>query len=66
MNPTLIALLALCLCLGGCGKKAESGYKLTSGMQKANEAFTEGRYSEAIRLYSAELASEEAKKIPIG
>jgi hypothetical protein len=34
---------------------------LTPGMEAAKKAQDEGRYAEAVRLYTAELAAEEAK-----
>ena len=80
MKPTLIALLALGLCLPlGCGKKAPEQQvnqspptppvkkpepteaTLTPGMEAAEKAHDEGRYADAVRLYTAELAAEEAK-----
>ena len=37
---------------------------LTPGMVAAKKAYDEGRYAEAVRLYTAELAAEEAKSVP--
>ena len=34
---------------------------LTPGMEAASKAYDEGRYQDAVRLYTAELAAEEAK-----
>ncbi len=74
MKPTFIALLALCLCVVGCGKTApdqqttpqveRTESTLTPGMVTAKRAYDEGRYKEAVRLYTAELAAEEAKVAP--
>ncbi len=80
-----MALLALCLCFAGCGKRKPSTQatqpvptkptpkapkaeptKATStpGMEAAKKAHDEGRYQDAVRLYTAELATEEAKPAP--
>jgi len=71
MKTTLMALLALGLCVVGCGKKAPEQQAnqpteatLTPGMEAAKKAHDEGRYQEAVRLYTAELAPEEAKSAP--
>ncbi len=85
MKLTLMALLALCLCFAGCGKRKPSAKAnqpgstkptpkapkaeptkatQTPGMQAANKAHDEGRYADAVRLYTAELATEEAKPAP--
>jgi tetratricopeptide (TPR) repeat protein len=37
---------------------------LTPGMEAAKKALGEGRYADAVRLYTAELATEEAKPAP--
>ena len=37
---------------------------LTLGMQAAKKAYDEGRYADAVRVYTAELATEEAKSAP--
>ena len=37
---------------------------LTPGMEAASKAYDEGRYADAVRLYTAELATEEAKPAP--
>ncbi|MCH2379177.1 MAG: hypothetical protein MK236_07125 [Pedosphaera sp.] len=37
---------------------------LTPGMEAAQQALDAGNYAEAIRLYTAELAAEEAKPTP--
>ena len=36
----------------------------TPGMEAASKAHDEGRYAEAVRLYTTELATEEAKSAP--
>ena len=77
MKPTFIVLLALCLCLAGCGKKREDSGPTaeapnverteavgTSGMDAASKALDEGRYADAVRMYAAELDAEEAKFAP--
>ena len=85
MKPTFMALLALCLCFAGCGKRKPSTQAnqpgstkptpkapkaepteatLTLGMKAASKAYDEGRYQDAVRLYTAELATEEAKPAP--
>ena len=68
LAPLSIALLI------GCGKKAPeqpttpkvepTEATLTLGMQAAKKAHDEGRYAEAVRLYTTELATEEAKSAP--
>jgi len=68
LAPLSIALLI------GCGKTAPDQQttpkvepteaKLTLGMQAAEKAHDEGRYADAVRLYTAELAAEEAKPAP--
>lgn len=37
---------------------------LTPGMKAASKALDEGRYADAVRLYTAELAAEEARPAP--
>jgi tetratricopeptide (TPR) repeat protein len=76
MKTTLIALLALGVCLPlGCGKKKSDTQAAppkgertkateTPGMFAAKKAHEEGRYAEAVRVYTAELATEEAKSGP--
>jgi len=59
MKTTLIALLALCLPLVGADKG-----KPAAGEEAAKKAYAEGRYDDAIRLFAAELAKEEAKPKP--
>ncbi len=60
LAPLSIALLI------GCGKTAPEPTKatLTPGMQAAKKAYDEGRYADAVRAYTAELATEEAKPAP--
>ena len=68
-----LASLSLALLIG-CGKKAPEQQTtpkvepteatLTLGMQAAKKAHDEGRYAEAVRLYTAELAAEEVKPAP--
>jgi tetratricopeptide (TPR) repeat protein len=58
----------------GCGKTAPDQQttpkvepieaKLTPGMKVAKKAHDEGRYADAVRMYTAELATEEAKSAP--
>ncbi|SVB21926.1 uncharacterized protein METZ01_LOCUS174780, partial [marine metagenome] len=60
-------LLALSLgLLMGCGKKATEPTKATlpPGMEAAKKAHEAGNYREAVRLYTMELAAEEAKPAP--
>ena len=66
MRP-ICGLLALSLALLiGCGEKAPEPTKATQtpGMETAKKAHDEGRYAEAVRLYTAELANEETKPAP--
>jgi len=68
-----LAPLSLALLIG-CGKTAPEQQTtpkvepteatLTLGMQAAKKAHDEGRYADAVRLYTAELATEEAKPTP--
>ena len=68
-----LAPLSLALLIG-CGKTAPEQQTtpkvepteatLTLGMQAAKKAHDEGRYADAVRLYTAELATEEAKPAP--
>jgi tetratricopeptide (TPR) repeat protein len=68
LAPLSIALLI------GCGKTAPDQQTtpkvepteaaLTPGMEAAKKAHDEGRYADAVRLYTAELATEEAKSTP--
>jgi hypothetical protein len=58
----------------GCGKTAPeqpttpkvepTEATQTPGMEAASKAYDEGRYADAVRLYTAELATEEAKPAP--
>ena len=58
----------------GCGKEApvpqsqpkeeSTEATLTPGMETANKAHEAGNYREAVRLYTVELAAEEAKSAP--
>ena len=61
MKPTLIALLALGLCLPLAGAEKD---KPAAGKEAAEKAYDEGRYADAVRLFAAELAKEEAKPKP--
>ena len=55
----------------GCGKTAPDQQTTpkvepteatqTPGMEAASKAYDEGRYADAVRMYTAELATEEAK-----
>ncbi len=68
-----LASLSIALLIG-CGKTAPEQQTtpkveptkatLTLGMQAAKKAHDEGRYTDAVRLYTAELATEEAKPAP--
>jgi tetratricopeptide (TPR) repeat protein len=67
------APLSLALLIG-CGKTAPEQQTTpkvepteatqTPGMEAASKAHDEGRYAEAVRLYTTELATEEAKPAP--
>ena len=67
------APLSLALLIG-CGKTAPDQQTtpkmepteatLTPGMEAASKAHDEGRYADAVRVYTAELATEEAKPAP--
>ena len=59
MKATFIALLAFSLCLSAVGAD-----KPAVGKEAAVKAFAEGRYADAVRLFAAELAKEEAKPKP--
>ena len=51
----------------GCGKKApeqQANATLTPGIEAALKAHEAGSYGEAARLYTVELAAEEAKPAP--
>ncbi len=58
----------------GCGKTAPDQQTapkveptkatLTPGIEAAKKAYDEGRYQDAVRAYTAELATEEAKPAP--
>jgi len=61
MKSTFIALLALCLCLPLAGADKD---KPAAGQEAAKKAYAEGRYADAVRLFTAELAKEEAKPKP--
>ena len=68
-----LASLSIALLIG-CGKTAPEQQTtpkvepteatLTPGMEAARKAHDEGRYADAVRLYTAELAAEEAKPAP--
>ena len=72
MKPILLICAAMVLL--GCGKKAPEQQaepkvelteaKLTPGMEAALKADEAGNYREAVRLYTVELAAEEAKPVP--
>ena len=67
-----IALISVVLIYGsGCQTSKSKAPKvepteatLTPGMAAAKKANDEGRYADAVRLYTAELATEEAKPAP--
>ena len=69
-----ILLICAAMVLLGCGKKAPEQQaepkvelteaKLTPGMEAALKADEAGNYPEAARLYTVELAAEEAKPAP--
>ncbi|MFM1557627.1 MAG: hypothetical protein ACKJR1_14165, partial [Limisphaerales bacterium] len=68
-----LASLSIALLIG-CGKTAPDQQTTpkvepteatqTPGMEAASKAHDEGRYAEAVRLYTTELATEEAKSAP--
>ena len=60
MKPTLIALL-MCLSLPLAGADKD---KPVAGKDAAVKAYDEGRYADAVRLFAAELAKEDAKPKP--
>ena len=72
MNWAVLFILTVLFC--SCGKKASEQQTtpkvepteatLTLGMEAAKKAYDEGRYAEAVRVYTAELAPEEAKPAP--
>ena len=72
MKPIL--LISAAMVLLGCGKKAPEQQaepkvelteaNLTPGMKTALKAYEAGNYEEAARLYTVELAAEEAKPAP--
>ena len=72
MKPILLICAAVVLL--GCGKKAPEQQakpkvalteaKLTPGIEAALKADEAGNYREAVRLYTVELAAEEAKPAP--
>ena len=72
MKPILLICAAMVLL--GCGKKAPEQQaepkvelteaNLTPGMETALKAYEAGNYEEAARLYTVELAAEEAKPAP--
>ena len=69
-----ILLICAAVVLLGCGKKAPEQQAepkvepteatLTPGMEAALKADEAGNYREAVRLYTVELAAEEAKLAP--
>ena len=69
-----ILLICAAVVLLGCGKKAPEQQAepkvelteatLTPGMEAALKADEAGNYREAVRLYTVELAAEEAKPVP--
>ena len=72
MKPILSICAAMVLL--GCGKKAPEQQakpkvelteaKLTPGIEAASKAYEAGNYRKAARLYTVELAAEEAKSAP--
>ena len=60
-----ILLICAAMVFVGCGKKAPeqqaTDATLTPGMEAAKKAHEAGNYREATRLYTVELAAEEAK-----
>ena len=59
MKVTFIVLLAVLLCLS-----APAQDKPVAGREAAAKAYDEGRYADALRLFTAELAKEKAKPKP--
>ena len=69
-----ILLICAAMVLLGCGKKAPEQQAepkvelteatLTPGMKAASKAYEAGNYRESVRLYTVELAAEEAKPAP--
>ena len=64
MKLTEVLLAATLALLMGCGGKAPEPATQTPAMVAAKKALDEGRYAEAVGLYTAELAAEEAKPKP--
>ena len=58
MKPTFITLM-MCLCLHSLAYANQA-----AGKDAAEKAYDEGRYTDALRLFAAELAKEEAKPKP--
>ena len=62
-----ILVVVVTMVLLGCGKKApeqQAEATLTPGIEAALKAHEAGNYGEAARLYTVELAAEEAKRAP--
>ena len=62
-----ILVVVVTMVLLGCGKKApeqQAEATLTPGIEAALKANEAGNYGEAARLYTVELAAEEAKPAP--
>ena len=62
-----ILVVVVTMVLLGCGKKApeqQAEATLTPGIEAALKAHEAGNYGEAARLYTVELAAEEAKSAP--
>ena len=59
MKATFIALLAFLVCLPALAQD-----KPAVGKEAAKKDYAEGRYADAVRLFAAELAKEEAKPKP--
>ena len=62
-----ILVVVVTMVLLGCGKKApeqQAEATLTPGIEAALKAHEAGNYGEAARLYTVELAAEEAKPAP--
>jgi len=74
MNRAVLFILTVLFC--SCGKKSpelqttpkveQTKATLTPGMEAAKETYDEGQYADAVRLYAAELTTEETSLRPAG
>ena len=65
MKPTFIALLALCLCLGGCGKK-ESVQPSVSNRKATKPEPTKAKATAGVKLWEFETGAGMVSSPAIG